>query len=196
MVAAEPGALSGLVLVSGPSRSGKSRWAEHIAGSTGRPVLYLATGPSACGSADPAWTERVALHRQRRPPHWQSLEVQGALTEALQNLQQPNHAQREDVVLVDSLGTWLAWHLEQDHEQWRQHCDALIQLLRSHPAPVVVVVEETGWGVVPPTAIGGLFRDRLGSLQQQLMTDCTKAWLVLAGRAINLMELGLPIPQR
>ena len=33
-----------LVLVCGPSRGGKSRWAEHLAAQTARPVLYLATG--------------------------------------------------------------------------------------------------------------------------------------------------------
>ena len=34
----------------------------------------------------------------------------------------------------------------------------------------VLVIEETGWGLVPPTAIGGLFRDRLGLLAERLNT--------------------------
>ena len=59
---------------------------------------------------------------------------------------------------------------------------------------MLVVIEETGWGVVPPTAIGGLFRDRLGALQQRLMGCAAGAWLVVAGRALNLMELGHIVP--
>ena len=48
--------------------------------------------------------------------------------------------------------------------------------------------------MVPATAVGGLFRDRLGALQQVLMRHCHSAWLVVAGRALNLMEHSLPVP--
>ena len=40
-----------LVVVSGPARGGKSRWAEHLAGASGLPVVYLATGPLLGASA-------------------------------------------------------------------------------------------------------------------------------------------------
>jgi adenosylcobinamide kinase/adenosylcobinamide-phosphate guanylyltransferase len=57
-----------------------------------------------------------------------------------------------------------------------------------------LVCEEVGWGVVPATAIGGLFRDRCGSLQQRLMAQAEAAWLVVQGRALNLMALGEAVP--
>ena len=59
---------------------------------------------------------------------------------------------------------------------------------------MILVSEQTGWGVVPPTAIGGLFRDRLGSLEQQLAPLCSAIWLVIAGRALNLTSLGMAVP--
>ena len=59
---------------------------------------------------------------------------------------------------------------------------------------IVLVVEETGWGVVPPTAIGGLFRDRLGQLGQRLNDQADESWLVVQGRALNLHQLGIPVP--
>ena len=62
------------------------------------------------------------------------------------------------------------------------------------PQTRVLVIEETGWGVVPPTRIGGLFRDRLGALAQCLQTQADQSWLVLQGRAINLGELGQLVP--
>ena len=97
---------------------------------------------------------------------------------------------------MDSLGTWLAWHLDDTNARWLERCDQLRGSLLAQPGPVVMVVEETGWGVVPATAVGGAFRDRLGALQQLLMQHCHSAWLVIGGRALNLMDLSYPVPSR
>jgi adenosylcobinamide kinase/adenosylcobinamide-phosphate guanylyltransferase len=92
------------------------------------------------------------------------------------------------------LGTWLAHHLALEESAWLQRQERLLRALAQQRSPVVLVCEEVGWGVVPPTAIGGLFRDRSGSLQQQLMGQAAAAWLVVQGRALNLMALGEPVP--
>jgi len=47
---------------------------------------------------------------------------------------------------------------------------------------------------VPPTAIGGLFRDRLGALAQRLEGLASRSWLVVQGRAIDLHQVGLRVP--
>lgn len=209
----------GLILVSGPSRSGKSRWAEHLADRSGLPVTYLATGADRPG--DRPWQQRVLLHRQRRPPHWTTLEVGGELEAALGHLGlelddrasldldgfeqamglsiardpgAPRAVNPSKLLLIDSLGTWLAHHLDLDESAWFQRQERLLQALHQQGSPVVLVCEEVGWGVVPPTAIGGLFRDRIGSLQQRLMQQAAAAWLVVQGRALNLMALGEPVP--
>jgi adenosylcobinamide kinase/adenosylcobinamide-phosphate guanylyltransferase len=189
------GTTSRLVLVSGPSRGGKSRWAEHLAAQDGRPVLYLATGAPSGDGRDPDWEQRVEAHRRRRPVDWSCLEpgadLQGALEERLQN----HHPQASHLLLVDSLGSWLAWHLEDSDTRWQQRSAQLLATLLQPGPPVLLVVEETGWGVVPHTAIGGLFRDRLGALHQQLMRHAGSAWLVLGGRALDLMQLSHPVPE-
>jgi len=186
-VVADPSPGAGLVLISGPSRSGKSRWAEHLAASLGERVVYLATG--APPGEDSSWAERVALHQRRRPAHWRSLEVGGELIAALQDKQLDGQ-----VLLIDSLGTWVAQHLSSDSTHWGELCAALLETLSSLPMPVLLVCEEVGWGVVPPTAIGGLFRDRMGALQQELGAISHQSWLVVAGRAIDVMKLGVPVP--
>lgn len=174
-------------LVLGPTRSGKSRWAEHLAQQSGLPVTYLATGPRPTPE-DQTWLSRVEAHATRRPPHWSLLEVDSALASALDCLRPPGFA------LVDSLGTWVAAGLELDLAAWQQRCLSLVQSLSGCKVPVLLVSEQTGWGVVPATAIGGLFRDRLGSLEQQLAPHCDAIWLVVAGRALNLSNLGLAVP--
>jgi adenosylcobinamide kinase/adenosylcobinamide-phosphate guanylyltransferase len=98
------------------------------------------------------------------------------------------------LLLIDSLGTWLAHHLDLEESAWHERQDRLLAALDQQHSQVVLVCEEVGWGVVPPTAIGGLFRDRSGSLQQRLMQQATAAWLVVQGRALNLMALGEPVP--
>ncbi len=224
----------GLVLVSGPSRSGKSRWAEHLAASSGLAVTYLATGAHRPG--DPSWQQRLQLHRQRRPAHWTTLEVGGELEASLEAFipahQHQGPAERsplpaplasqngeeaaaqdldapstppgnlvsqgvigpDQLLLIDSLGTWLAHHLELAEPAWLLRQQRLLTALQGQPARVIFVCEEVGWGVVPPTAIGGLFRDRCGSLQQRLMQQAQEAWLVVQGRALNLMALGEAVP--
>lgn len=189
-MAADPPEFAGprprLTLVSGPARSGKSRWAEHLAERSGLNVVYVATGPLL--PEDPSWQARLEQHRRRRPAHWRSLEVEGALATALADLQ-PGQ-----LGLVDSLGTWVAAHLDRDGEAWHGCCGELQLALQRARCPIVLVCEETGWGVVPATAAGGRFRDRLGRLQQRLAMDAEASWLVLQGRAIDLLRLGHPVP--
>jgi adenosylcobinamide kinase/adenosylcobinamide-phosphate guanylyltransferase len=178
----------GLVLVTGPSRSGKSRWAEHLAAHSQRKVVYVATGPTAAD--DSSWAQRVSRHQRRRPEAWRTLEVGGALQASLVDLA----TEPDLLVLIDSLGTWVAAHLDDDSQRWQSCVEALLAQLDGRRQLVLLVCEEVGWGVVPATAIGGLFRDRLGEVQQQLMAISAAAWLVVQGRALDLHALSVPVP--
>lgn len=181
-----PNPLPRLTLISGPAASGKSRWAEHLAERSGKSVVVLATGPEL--PEDLSWQQRLQRHRQRRPSSWHTIEVAGELSAALLPLQ------RDQLALVDSLGTWVASHLESDSLHWQEVVETLVQAVLTCRCGVILVSEETGWGVVPMTAAGGRFRDRLGELQQQLTPHCDEAWLVVQGRALNLAKLAQPVP--
>jgi len=176
----------GIELITGPARSGKSRWAEHRAATSGLAVHYLATGPQL--PDDPAWQERLRRHRLRRPSHWQCQEVGLRLPAVLNGLASG------DVALVDSLGTWVNAGLDLERQTWLEHTSRLLASLVNCRSRVLLVSEQVGWGVVPPTAIGGQFRDRLGSLEDQLSPHCEHLWLVVAGRALDLLPLSEPVP--
>jgi adenosylcobinamide kinase/adenosylcobinamide-phosphate guanylyltransferase len=177
---------SRLILVSGPTCSGKSRWAEHLATLSGRTVVYLATGPLLADDAD--WQRRLERHRRRRPEHWCCHEVGDALAPALAALA-PG-----DLALVDSLGTWVAAGLDHSSVAWQSRCNELLNTMEATLAELVVVSEEVGWGVVPATAQGHRFRERLGSLQSSLAQRSDQCWLVMQQQAINLSQLGQPVP--
>ena len=180
------------LLITGPSRGGKSEWAEQrigeLAGAAG--ITYLATGPTL--PDDAAWQRRLDRHRQRRPNHWRLVEA-SSLSE-VSKLLMPDSACHNEIVLLDSLGGLVASELELDEECWLELQGTFVMALANRPTPVVLVAEEVGWGVVPPTAIGGRFRDRNGSFTRLCEQHCSESWLVTAGRALPLHQLALRLP--
>ena len=97
-------------------------------------------------------------------------------------------------LLIDALGGFTAVHLDRDDLEWEQEAEELIESLLTRTCPTVIVIEETDWGVVPATKIGGLFRDRQGWLAQRLEQHAKDSWLVVQGRALNLTQSGILVP--
>lgn len=161
-----------IVLVLGGARSGKSAIAEAKAAALADTVTYLATAAPPEGDAD--FAKRVAAHRARRPAHWKTVECGGALTEELGRF--------EGVILVDSLGTWIAAHAD-----FHVDTDALVHALVRRDGDTILVSEEVGLGVHPPTGVGRAFRDALGTLNQRVAAVADDVWLVVAGRVLPLM---------
>ncbi len=174
-----------LFLITGPVRSGKSEWAEELASRSGKAVTYIAT--ASVDDTDLDWQARIQRHQQRRPAEWTTIHVPIALAETIQA------AQESDCLLVDSLGTWLANLLDQDADTWNETEQTLLKVLQPPSSTVILVAEETGWGVVPAYALGRTFRDRLGHLTRQLGAIAHTVYLVTAGHALDLTALGTPL---
>src|ERR1700722_17811046 len=104
-----PGGGGYRVLVLGGARSGKSVTAERLLAGRDQ-VDYVATG-AVPDASEPEWAARVAIHQERRPPHWATLEtrdLEGVL--AAPDRPAPDLPSRRlaTPVLVDCLSTWLA----------------------------------------------------------------------------------------
>ncbi len=172
--------------MTGPARSGKSEWAEAIALKSNAFVVYVATAQT--DPADLEWQVRIDQHRQRRPGQWTTLEVPLDLAATLQQ------ASNNTCLLVDSLGTWLANHLQTESAAWEQIRDQLLCSLAQCQGQVILVAEETGWGLVPAYPLGRTFRDRLGDLVRRIGAIADTVYLVTGGYALNLTQLGTPLP--
>jgi len=188
VVTSPPTSTKGLILITGPARSGKSEWAETLAMRSGQPVFYLATAQIDPNDAE--WRNRIEQHQLRRPANWQTLcePVNLAATIAAYSA---NHC-----LLVDSLGTWVANLLENDNESWEKTSQQLITSLQQASGELILVAEETGWGIVPAYKSGRLFRDRLGMLVRRVGAIANPVYLVTGGYVLNLCELGSPLPQQ
>lgn len=174
-----------IILVTGPASSGKSEWSEQLAVEISSRVSYVATAQ--VDPQDPEWMAKIEQHQQRRPDHWETLNIPVALPEVLRE------SKGDRCLLVDSLGTWVANLLEQDQETWETTVNTLWEGLKSGTDPVIFVAEEVGWGVVPAYPIGRKFRDRLGSLSRQVGGVASAVYLVTGGHVLNLHELGQPL---
>jgi adenosylcobinamide kinase/adenosylcobinamide-phosphate guanylyltransferase len=175
-----------LILVTGPARSGKSEWAESLAAKfaaqSQQPIIYLATAQE--DPQDSEWQARLEKHRQRRPPHWQTLAVPVDLSQTLLAIVPPA------TLIIDSLGTWVANLLTLEESQWQSQQQTFLATLQQTPLTMILVGEETGWGVVPAYPLGRQFRDRLGSLTRQVGAIADRVYLVTGGYALNLSQLG------
>jgi adenosylcobinamide kinase / adenosylcobinamide-phosphate guanylyltransferase len=177
-------------LVLGGIRSGKSRWAESaIAGALppDQPVRYLATGFDDGG--DPGWSQRIAVHRQRRPSHWSTVETASVAMELRGQFTTPT--------LVDDIGGWLTAVLDRN-DAWSGDndvsvaidCEELYAAVNAFAAALVLVSPEAGLSVVPATAEGLRFVDELGTINQRLAAICDRVVLIVAGQAMTVKEPG------
>ena len=173
-------------LVIGGARSGKSRAAEALLSAAGD-VTYVATAYPA--GHDPEWTERVALHRSRRPSSWSTVET----LDLAGLLGSPGGP-----LLVDCLTLWLTRVIDR-HEGWSDDgwattgqdavhadVDALVAAVAGTPRDVVLVTNEVGQGIVPETASGRRFRDEMGVLNLRLAEVCEDVLWCVAGRMVRL----------
>ncbi|GAC1496798.1 MAG: bifunctional adenosylcobinamide kinase/adenosylcobinamide-phosphate guanylyltransferase [Vulcanimicrobiaceae bacterium] len=182
-----------LTFVTGPVRSGKSRFAEVLAAEAGGEITYVAT--AAADDGDPAWRRRIARHVERRPASWRLVETARPDGPSLSALL--CEARAMQTLLVDSLGTWLAHRMAlrfaRDGEAGALDADALddeiaavVDAASASAARTIVVGEEVGWGIAPPYPSGRVFRDVLGRGQQDLAARAERSYLVVAGHAIDL----------
>lgn len=167
-------------LVLGGARSGKSAYAESLAG-TG-PVRYIATAIP--DPADTDFAARIAAHRTRRPANWTVLDGADPATALRDTCPGPT--------LVDDIGTWLTARLDA-RAAWEAprgtitpDMDALVAAVAQYPGRLVLVSPEVGLGVIPATRSGRLFRDEIGTLNQRLAQVCDEAYFVVAGLPMRL----------
>ncbi len=176
-------------LILGGARSGKSRLGE------GRAAAWLQTDAShratlvaTALAADVEMAARIARHRAERGarlPGLQTVEAPTQLGAVLRRLSDPSH-----LLVVDCLTLWLTQCLLPPPGaapvDWASERQALLEALGDCASPVVLVSNEIGLGVMPPSPEARQCVDALGALHQAVAAQCRRVTLIVAGCAMTL----------
>lgn len=171
----EPG--SGLVLIGGGVRSGKSAFALARARALGPRRAYVATAEP----GDAEMQARIARHRtERAGDGFLTIEEPLDLAAALRR------SAAADVVVVDCLTLWLANRLLRNEPPE----DVLGRLEEALAAPrarsAIVVTNEVGFGIVPENALARAFRDLCGRAHQRVAAAADEVHVAILGVVLRV----------
>jgi len=174
-----------LTVVLGGARSGKSSFAVHLgqqAAASGRDVAFIATSPRIPGDGD--LDARIAAHRCERPSAWLTIEEEVDLPSAIRRVES------SALVIVDCVTLWVSNLMHQDAPEHHvlDAANHVLVALRSRSGPSLLISNEVGMGIVPMNALARSYRDVLGRVNQRFVTASDKALLMVAGRALLLVD--------
>lgn len=187
-----------LCLVTGGARSGKSRFAEQLARDLKESVLYIATSIV----FDDEMRDRVKKHRQQRPSDWETFEGYKNLAPAVLDARNKHKGILLDCatimmtnLLFDMLGTTFDScedaanitdiitneKLAEVEVKILEEFKAFIDQIEQTDITTIIVTNEIGFGVVPETVLGRVFRDISGRVNQYIAKRADEVYLVVCG---------------
>ncbi len=157
-------------VVIGGAKSGKSLYAERLLTSWPPPYVYVATAEI----RDEEMAERVERHRARRGDRWITCEEPFRITDIFATA--PHRP-----VLVDCLTLWIS-NLLLAGSDVPYEVELLCEhLRRPRLAPIVLVSNEVGLGIVPENSLARRFRDLAGWTNQHVAAVASHVTWVVAG---------------
>ncbi|RDH81590.1 MAG: bifunctional adenosylcobinamide kinase/adenosylcobinamide-phosphate guanylyltransferase [endosymbiont of Galathealinum brachiosum] len=157
----------------GGARSGKSTYAEQLAKASDKKVIYIATATA----GDEEMSQRIRLHQQQRPEHWQLIEEPVNLPDVLIENNNPGNC-----LLIDCLTLWLSNCMAIDDEDFvLQKQNELINVITELKSDLILVSNEVGQGIVPMSELGRKFVDESGRLHQKIAQVCERVVFITAG---------------
>ena len=175
--------MSYVILITGGTKSGKSEFAEYIAKKENN-ITYIALSESR--PKDKIWQKRILEHKKRRPKEWKCIETDN-LTPLIKD--------DKGNLLIDSIGGFVVKWLNENDEKWNEHLNDLLINLNSYKSKIIIVGEQTGWGLVSEHQIGNIYVERLGSVLKEITKISKENWLSINGKVIKLDNIFFGIPE-
>jgi len=177
-------------LLIGGVRAGKSSRALAIAEARpdDRPLLFVATAQA----FDDEMRARIDAHQRERSSRWHTVE---SPIDVAVHLGAFISTHDVGAVVIDCITLWVSnilLTLPEDADAESVISDrtrSLIECCRrisSSGTDVIIVTNEVGLGVVPPTPLGRRYRDALGRANQLFAAAADEATLLVAGLSLPL----------
>ena len=165
------------IFILGGARSGKSHFAQELAGKLGHKVIFIATGEP----QDEEMQARIDQHKKARPKSWRTLEIGTNIGPQLEEIS------GAEVVIIDCL-TLLISNLLGDNPDYLKaerkalaEIDELVAGMDKLDACFIIVSNEVGLGLVPETRLGRVYRDILGKAHQLIAQRADEVYFMVAG---------------
>ncbi|HAX17071.1 MAG TPA: bifunctional adenosylcobinamide kinase/adenosylcobinamide-phosphate guanylyltransferase [Actinobacteria bacterium] len=196
--------MSRIFLLLGGARSGKSSYAEKMAGKMSRNVAYIATSEI----IDEEMEKRVLVHRKRRPSTWETYEIENRypVLDDFEKIFSQILKNKHDVVIIDCV-TILLFRIihefkidesdiinseieKQIEKKVKAFFSGLLEMLRkissSKNIDFIVVSNEVGMGIVPAYPLGRIFRDIMGMINIMISENADEVYFFIAGNKIRI----------
>jgi len=162
-----------IILVTGGSRSGKSKHALELAASYNNKA-FIATAEA----TDDEMQARIERHRRERDPSFHTWEEPVDLEMALKSL-----PEETEVAVLDCITVWLGnlFYREKITDGTCPEIDAFLGVLSDPPCHLILVTNEVGMGIIPGDSGTRRFRDLAGSINQQLAERAHEVIFVVCG---------------
>ena len=183
-----------IIMVTGGARSGKSTWAENKASGFGGRVLYIATALAFDGEMK----DRIAKHRERRNADWQTSEAYRNLNKLIEGANEGT-----DAVLIDCITLLVSNIMLEKNMDWEHitqfDCELaerdvkaevgnLLESARIASFATIIVTNELGMGVVPPSVLGRAMRDIAGRINQMVAREADEVYMCISGIPLKIKD--------
>jgi len=174
-----------IVFVTGGRRSGKSAYAQKLAESLQRPLLYIAT----CPVIDEETKTRIENHKKdREGAGWdtkeETIDIAGVIKEA----------SGYKTILVECLTLWINNIMFEAEKKGEQVTEFTISKLaqdtleecRKLDSTLIFVSNEVGLGIIPDNRLARNFSDIAGRVNQIIAREADQAVMMISGLPIIL----------
>jgi len=168
-----------LILITGGVRSGKSNYAQHLAKSFKRNVIYIATAEA----LDSDMKERIRLHKKGRDKGWFTIEEPLDVLGAVRRLSTDRR-----IILLDCLTLFISNLIFKGLSD-KAVCGkikAVLKALKQKSDAAIVVTNEVGSGIVPDSKLGRRFRDLQGRVNQIVSGEADCVYLLVSGIPVKI----------
>jgi adenosylcobinamide kinase / adenosylcobinamide-phosphate guanylyltransferase len=166
-----------IVIVLGGARSGKSYYALTEASRIKGKRAFIATAEP----LDDEMRIRIENHKKERGSDWDTYEEPLHVASLIDRIKE-----RYDVIIIDCLTLWVSNIMHSGFDIAEETVKLVSAISTVSPAPLYIISNEVGLGIVPESALGRAYRDNLGHANRQIAASATDVIFMVAGIPLKI----------